>query len=86
MRGLEGLLVAAAAQDREDAPVRVDELERPLEELRLGQEVHLAAQVDGHEEVVEEGEVVGRDDHGPVRGHVVRVDAAGPVDDAPGRA
>src|SRR5207248_10045492 len=59
----ERFLVGVTASYRENAAVRVDELHRPLEELRLRHEVDLAAQVDGDEEMVQEREVVGRDDH-----------------------
>ena len=79
--GLERLLVALAAAHGEDAAVRVDDLNRPLEQLRLRHEVHLAAQVHGHEEVVEEREVIRGDDRRAVRGHLVRVDAARAVEE-----
>src|SRR5947209_3133687 len=78
--GLERFLVALAAADREDAAVSVDELHRPLEQLRLGHEVDRAPQVDGDEEVIEEGEMIRRDDHRAARRHLVRVDAARPPD------
>src|SRR5204862_6580096 len=75
-RGLEGLLVTSAAQHREDAAVRVDELQRWLEELRLGHEVHLAPYEGRHEEVIEEGEVIGDDDRRALGRDLVRVDHA----------
>ena len=81
MRGLERLLVAPAAKHGEHATVREDELHRPLEELRLGHELHLPAQVDGDEEVVPEREVVGGDDGRPLHRDLVRADAAGAVEE-----
>ena len=42
-----------------------------VEELRLGHELHLPAQEQAQEEVVEVGEVVGRQDRGAVLGHVL---------------
>ena len=49
---------------------RVDPSERRPEELRLAHEGHPPAQERGHEEVVHEGEVVGRDDGRPVPGNL----------------
>src|SRR4051812_47434858 len=79
--GDEGLLVRMAAADREDAPVRVDELERLLEHLRLGHEPHLPAQEDRQEEVVHEREVVRREDHRAGGRDVIGPDAARPEED-----
>ncbi len=76
MGGLEGLVVAVTAAHREHATVLVDHLHRELEQLRLGHELDLAAQVDGHEEVIEEGEVVRSHDRRTIGGHLVRVDRA----------
>ena len=73
-RGLERLLVAPAAQHREHAAVRVDELQRRLEELRLRHEVHLAPDERRDEEVIEEREVVRHDDRRPLGGDLVGVD------------
>ena len=55
----------------------VDELHRRFEQLRLGHEAHLAADVAAHQEVVHEREVVGREDHGAAAGHLLDGDRAG---------
>ena len=73
VRGDEGLLVALTAAHRERPAVVDDEVEhRGLEELRLGHELHLAPQQHRHEEVVEEAEVVGRQQHRAALGDVRR--------------
>ena len=57
-----------AAADREDAAMGVDRLQRRLEQLGLGHEPHLAAQRGAEEEVVQEREVVRREEDGPFCG------------------
>ena len=75
-RGDERLLVAVAAPHREHAAVRVDELQRRLEELRLRHERHLPADRRAEEEVVHERGVVRREDHRAARRHELGRDAA----------
>ena len=72
-RGGERLLVGEAAPHREDAAVRVDLLHRRLEQLRLGHEVDLAPQRHAEEEVIQEREVIRRQDHRPDGRDALRV-------------
>lgn len=75
------LLVACAAADREGANVPQHRRQQAAEELGLRHEAHPSAQVQGHEEVVQRGEVVGCDDRRPGRGHLARVDRPDAVED-----
>ena len=80
--GLERLLVVVAAADREGAAVPEDVLDhRVREQLGLGHEADLPAQVDGGEEVVHLAEVVRGQDHRPRGGHVLGADRPGPVEE-----
>ena len=79
--GLEGLLVAVAAANREDAAVLVDVGEdRRAEDLRFGHEADLAPQVDAAEEVVHLAEVVGGENQRALARHVLQPDRPHPVD------
>jgi hypothetical protein len=75
------LLVAVASTHREGTAMSHDPRKRPAEELRLGHEAHAPAQVHGDEEMIEGGEVVGRDDRRSRGRHELSVDRARTVDE-----
>ena len=74
--GDERLLVACAAAHGKDAAGAVDVAHGEREQLRLGHEANLAADVAAHQEVIHEREVVGREDDRAGAGNLLGGDRA----------